>query len=510
MVHPLVTSRSSVRQASQPQDHHPFRALPAAAMNLDEFALSHYYERDTVIDLSRPAALYGHVGTQRVLSKKNVENVAPALPMTTKRQTQIPQLAVETFTTLRANNLKFKESYKTKQSNTLAVGLGLHTWSSRGSRPENLNPIYEISSNPLNTAAPVFVPASAMKAHQKYAPQSTKPLTYCSAPRRPSVFNNFVEQYQQADTQSLLPTPPSTSSPCWTPIFSHQPEMAISKSSIPTVNPKVSTADSYSPNIYSPISNLEDDSSRIKTIMRPTIQDSDVACHSKVVPHVLSFQKGPFPFQAYPPKLDSLQVDDVSLYLKATSGSPHGNLPQVEPLQADVGTQGYAERRRNLSYQQPRSIPLVRLIQRRLSSVAEEDPSTKVLSPFLQEAQTGRFTRSKRLSLETLDPQMLRTGLLDEEIFTTEMFSVRAESDRQLLYEAESMLNSGQSKVVVKLPPKTSILCPVVPGGDEKFLRYDKATGQATNTRSTNTDISKRCKIRVKKRSTATITTDDT
>ena len=481
-------------------------------MNQDEFALSHYYERDTVIDLSRPAAFYGHVGTQRVLSKKNVEHVAPALPMTTKRQTQTPQLAVETFTTLRANNLKFKESYKTKQSSTLAVGLGLHTWSSRGSRPENLNPIYEISSNPLNTAAPVFVPASAMKANQKYAPQSTKPVTYCSAPRRPSVFNNFVEQYQQADAQSLLPTPPSTSSPCWTPIFSHQPEMAISKSSILTVNPKVSTADSYSPNIYSPISDLEDDSSRIKTTMRPNaIQDSDVAYDSKVVPHVLSFQKGPFTFQAYPPKLDSLQVDDVSLYLKATSGSPHGNLPQVEPLQADVGTQGYAERRRNLSYQQPRSIPLVRLIQRRLSFVAEEDPSTKILSPFLQQAQTGGFTRSKRLSSETLDPQMLRTGLLDEEIFTAEMFGVRAESDRQLLYETESMLNSGQSNVVVKLPQKTSILCPVVDGGKKKILRYDKAKGQATlNTRSTNTDTSTRHKIRVKKRSTATITTDIT
>jgi len=515
MVQPPTTSRQSIRQTSQPQDYRPSQAPPTTTMSQDEFALSHYYERDAVIDLSRPATFYGHVGTQRILSKQNVEHIVSSLPISTSRQTMMPQLPdVEGFTTLRAKNVNCEEVYEPRQSSTLAVGLGLHTWSSRGSRLENVNPMCGSS---LNTAAPSLVPASAnMKAYsskQRYAPQSQKPQLYSfSAPRIPSVFNN-AEQHRQPDAQSLLPTPPSTSSPCWTPVFSHQPEMAISKSMILTVDPKVSKVDSYSPNIYSPMFDLEDDSSYIRAAMQQNaIQETDSIYDSKGVPPTLSFQRDPFTFQV---KLDSLQVDDVSSCLKATSGSLHDpfmafstnhkNIPhdgkglQAEPFQAGVGAQDFTERRRNLSYQQPRSIPLARLIQRRLSSVAEEDLSTKILFPFLQEAQTGGFMSSKRLSLESLGRQMPRIGLLDEEIFTTEMFSLRTEQDHQLVYEAESILNSDESNVVVKLPKKASVLRHDVDSNGEKtILHYNKATRQAAlNTRPTNSDPNKRHKIRV-------------
>ena len=448
-----ATSRPSIRQTSQPQDHRPPQTPSASSQ--DEFTLSHYLERDAVIDLSRPATFYGHVDTQRVLSKR-----VPALPMPTSRQT-------------------------------------------------------------------IFVPASAnMNAYsskQSYVPQSEKSLPYVfSAPRRPSAFNNTTEQHRQPD-QSLLPTPPSTSSPCWTPIFSHQPEMAISKSMILTCNPKVFKAESFSPKIYSPISNLEDDSSCIRAIIQQNaIHEADIVYESKAAPRTRSFQNDPFTFQAYLPKMDSLQVDDVSSRLNATSGSFHdpfmvfptnhenslhdGILPQTE---AGRGTQGSTERRRNLSCQQPRSIPLARLIQRRLSSVAEEDQSTKILFSFLQEAQTGGFSHSKGLSLESLGRQMPRTGLLDEEIFTTEIFTMQTEADHQLVCEAES-LNSDEPNVVVKLPQKASVLRHDVDSNrGKKILRYD---GHATlNTRpSANSEPSTRHKIRVKKQSTATITTDDT
>ncbi|KAF8813794.1 hypothetical protein BYT27DRAFT_6356873 [Phlegmacium glaucopus] len=423
MAHPPTTNRQSVRQTSQPQDYRPSQAPPTAAMNQNEFALSHYYERDAVIDLSRPATFHGHVGTQRVLSKQNVEHIVPSSPIPTSRQTRMPQLAdVENFATLRAKNLDFEEVHKPRQSSTLAVGLGLHTWSARGSRLENVNPMDEISSNPLNTAAPVFVPASAninaYPSKQRYAPQSQKPLLYSLPPRRPSVFNKAAEQYRQADAQSLLPTPPSTSSPCWTPMFSHQPEMAISKSMILTLDPKVSRTGSYSPNIYSPISDLEDDASHIRVIMQQnSIKETENIYDSKVVTPTLSFKRDPFTFQAI-----SLH-DPFMAFSTNHDKSPHDRkILQTEPFQA-VCTRGFTERRRNLSYQQPRSIPLARLIQRRLSSVAEEDLSTKISFPFLQERQTGGFIHSKGLSLEPLGHQMPRIGLLDEEIFTTEMFS---------------------------------------------------------------------------------------
>ena len=442
MVHLPATSRPSIRQTSQPQDHRPPQAPTAS--NQDEFTLSHYYERDAVIDLSQPATFYGHVGTQRVLSKG-----VPALPMPTSQQT-------------------------------------------------------------------IFVPASAnMKAYsskQRYAPQSEIPLPHVFSAPRSSTFNNAAEQHRQ-DAQSLLPTPPSTSSPCWTPIFSHQPELAISKSMVLTLNPKVSKADFYSPKIYSPISDLEDDSSHVRAIMQQNaIHEADIAYDSKVVPRTHSFQNDVFTIQAYLPKLDSLQVGDVPPCLKATSGSFHnplmafptihenslhdGILPQNE---ADGGTQGSIERRRNLSYQQPRSIPLARLIQRRLSSVAEEEQSTKILFSFLKEAQTGGFTRLNGLSLESLGRQMPRIGLLDEEIFTREIFTVQTEADHQLVYKAESMLNSDELNVVVKLPQKASISRDDVDNNrGKKILRYDR---QATlNTRSTvNSDPSTRHKIRVKK-----------
>lgn len=485
-------------------------------MSQDEFALSHYYERDTVIDLSRIS--------QRVFSKQNIEHIVSALPISISRQQRMPQLAdIESSETLLAKNIKFEEAYKARQSSTQDVGLGLHTWP-QGSRLEDVGPICGFSFNPLNTDAPSFIPASAnMKPYptrQRYdASRSDKPLPYTfSAPRRPSEFNNAAESYRQPDAQSLLPTPPSTSSPCWTPIFSHQPEIPLSKSIFLTLNPKASKTDSYSPNVYPPISSLDDDFNRI--IMQQTaIQETDIVDDSQVVPRTLNFQKDPFRFQAYPPKLDSLQVD-VSSPLKATSSDIHdpliafstnhenslhdGSLLQAEHLQVGVGAQDSAERRRNLSYQ-PRSIPLARLIQRRLSSVAEGDLSTKILFPFLQEAQTGGFTRSKGLSLEPLGRQMPRIGLLE-----TETFSVRTKTDPQLVYEAESMLNSDKSNFVVKLPPKANSLCHDTPSNREKkHLRYGKVTRQTPlNTEPTNSDLSKRHKIRVKQRSTATIRVD--
>ena len=415
MVHLPATSRPSIRLTSQRPPQAP------TASNQDDFTLSHYYERDAVIDLSRPATFYGHVGTQRVLSKG-----VPALSMPTSQQT-------------------------------------------------------------------IFVPASAnMKAYsskQIYAPRSEKPLPFVFSALRSAALNNAPEQQRQPDSHSFLPTPPSTSSPCWTPVFSHQPEMAISKSVL-NLNPNVSKADSYSPKIYSPISNLEDDSSHIRAIMQQNaIHGADIVYDSKVGLRTLSPQNDPFTIQAYLRKLDSPQIDDASPCLKVTSGSLHdsfmgfptnhenslhgGILPQTE---AGGGTQGLTERRRNLSYQQPRSIPLARLIQRRLSSVAEEGQSTKILFSFLQDAQTGGFTRLKGLSLESLGRQMPRIRLLDEEIFTREIFTVQTEVDHQLACQAESMLNSDEPNVVVKLPQKSSVLRRDDSNRGKTFLRYD---GQA-------------------------------
>ena len=429
IVHLPATTRPYIRQTSQSQDHRPLQA--PTALSQDEFTLSHYYERDAVIDLSQPATFYGHVGTQRVLSKG-----ASALPMPTSQQT-------------------------------------------------------------------IFVPTSAnMKAYsskQRYAPEFEKSLPYVISAPRNSTFNNTAEQHRQLDAQSLLPTPPSTSSPRWTPIFSHphQPEMAISKSMVLNLNPKVSKAVSFSPKIYSPISNLEDDSSHIREIMQQNgIHEADIVYDSKVVPRMHSFQNDPFTIQAYLPTLDSPQIDDMSPCLKVTSGSFHdpfmvfptnhenslhdGILPQTV---AGGGIQGSTERRRNLSHQQPRSIPLARLIQRRLSSVAEEGQSTKILFSFLKEAQTGGFTRLKGLSLEPLGRQMPRIGLLDKEIFTREIFTVQTEADHQLVYEAESMLNSEEPNVVVKLPQKVRVLRHDIDSNrGKKFKRYD---GQATRTLNT-------------------------
>ena len=461
IVHLPSTNRPSVRQGYQPHHYRPSQAPPLAiAISQDEFALSHYHERDTVIDLSQPATFYGHVGTQRVFSKQNTEHIISA-----SRQTRDSQRAnAENLATLQAKNLKLE---KAVHSSSLAVGLGLHTWPSRGSRQEDVSG--EIPSNPLNTAAPIFVPASAnMRAYsskQRYgcAPQSENALPYAiSALRRPSVFNSATEQHQHFE--NILPTPPSTSSPCWTPIFSHQPEMAISKS-------MVSETDLYSPNIYSPISDLEDDSHRIRAIIQQSAtHETDIAYDSEVVPQTRSSQRDPFTIQAYLPKLAMPQVDHVSSCLKVTSSclrdpsmtfstnhenNPHdGDLLQVMQTGS---TRGSTERRRNLSYQQPRSIPLARLIQRRLSSVTEEDLSTKILLPFLQEAQTGEFTASKGPPLEPFGRQTPKIGLLDEDIFTTEIFSVNTEADHQPVYD-ESMLGSGESNVVVKLPPKASVM----------------------------------------------------
>jgi hypothetical protein len=67
---------------------------------------------------------------------------------------------------------------------------------------------------------------------------------------------------------------------------------------------------------------------------------------------------------------------------------------------------------------------------------------------------------------------MPRTGLLDEEIFAPEIFTVK---DHQLVYDSESMPNSAESNVVVKLPQKPCVLRRDVDSNREKkFLRYDR------------------------------------
>ena len=226
-------------------------------------------------------------------------------------------------------------------------------------------------SNNLNKSAPVFVPANLndiqtpplgvyMRGSNEYTSDAYSQI------RNPANYASVAPQYHQQNNDLI--TPPSTLSPRWSPVFTPQHSAINLKE--PILTHDVQPLTYRIPMIHSP--DLHDDYSSNRFAMHSNLQGVDDV-HEQWKPaqkfgsHMRTCSSIDVGFSAdlkdFTRSTLRPEASTISLALNGQSESTYG-VVQTDPA---------LERRRNLSYQQPRSIPLARLIQRRLSSVVEED-----------------------------------------------------------------------------------------------------------------------------------------
>nr|GAT42651.1 predicted protein [Mycena chlorophos] len=254
-------------------------------------------------------------------------------------------------------------------------GLGLdwqETLRHRDVEPTKPQPSVSVSLKP---SAPVFVPANK----QQPTPPSQFPRIFVE-PRHtilPSPRLSAMELAQQyrADKrpQDLLPTPPSSSSPQWTPQQHYVdpfPPLDLS-----TLVPPPSQLQSQS--------NF-DLSQQLRQFVFERMQNRDVV-HSAdgarlVAPRISQFSKSPSvdasPSQPGPPPNSPLPP----LPSYATRGRSHMTNVGIEPPSPPTLRQS-STAASNSNKHQPRSVPFARLLQRRLSAVPEEETPYEMHSP---------------------------------------------------------------------------------------------------------------------------------
>lgn len=208
----------------------------------------------------------------------------------------------------------------------------------------------------LNKAAPIFIPSIGWNSKCAHVQQNENDASVLD-----HQYSRRAGLSQQRHIELL--TPPSTSSPRWSPVFSHPVDIELSKG--PYGDPK----------IYSPRADLDDYSNKLM-LMIQQIKQQDMINSAKRY------------------SLDTTRQTRDPLVQKSFVAN-NANQYRQERLQVTSGktnaSQPPSDFRHDLSQQHPRSIPLARLIQRRLSSVAEENSPP----PLLQ-------TAHPRVSLEPL------------------------------------------------------------------------------------------------------------
>uniref|UniRef100_A0A8H8CP69 Uncharacterized protein n=1 Tax=Psilocybe cubensis TaxID=181762 RepID=A0A8H8CP69_PSICU len=239
----------------------------------------------------------------------------------------------------------------------------------------------------LNRAAPAFIPSMGWSSNESHIMQKEND---------PSTLNHqFMRRVELSQQCAIeLPTPPSTSSPRWSPVFSHPIDIELSRGAC------------GDPKIYSPQPDLDDYSNKLMSMIQQ-IKQQDLMNSSKR--HSLDVAR-----QTREPLVQKGLV-------ASTANKYHQERFQEDPGRTNV-SQPPLDIRRNLSQQNPRSIPLTRLIQRRLSSVPEEtNGPTQVqtirprvsLEPLIYISATEQLTRgtvtstapSVQSSTETVDVQ---------------------------------------------------------------------------------------------------------
>ncbi|KAJ3507548.1 hypothetical protein NLJ89_g6245 [Agrocybe chaxingu] len=351
------------------------------AIDYHESQSSSQRQRDTVIDLAMPSTFGDRTVAPAGLPRRMADTGASFGSLhNTHNRSQVEHRFQETSVFRGASrNPDFR--HPQVDANHLSrnigdpLGLGLK-WSSLSSGgtseyPTANNQVGPARESRLNTAAPVFVPENSVRTRNDAYSRPVgggQDRAYFSRP----LSTVGISQRYRAQQDYNLPTPPSSSSTQWSPVFSRQPDPVMYSSA--QKNPGHALPNQQDPGIYSPQSDLDDYSRHLLMLMQQiqTGREGDVMHETSASLESLVLQGE-----------SALNVARYST--PATPQIPSSALLESQPhLVSDVAlavedqnalTASACDRRRNLSYQHPRSIPLARLIQRRLSSVAEEDIS---------------------------------------------------------------------------------------------------------------------------------------
>ncbi|KIM91895.1 hypothetical protein PILCRDRAFT_761201 [Piloderma croceum F 1598] len=261
----------------------------------------------------------------------------------------------------------------------------------------------------LKPSAPVFVPSSQVVSSRFprifLEPRPTQSPKERNQPRSIPVIETALQYRHHHKThQNGLPTPPSSSSPQWSSKFSpyqgslHSPDMAPLR---PNRIPNLSSVDSSNELrrfVYEHISSGAPNTTKCLP------SDSPKISHAVMSPRALTCSSNVSGKPQHMQHLDEHTVNSVSSpYPGPPPSTPLPPLPAIRDSQSGLGRSPFSTtppsptspepRPRSFSYQHPRSIPLARLVQRRLSSVPEEDLSTVVdrhSSPQLQSSSQPR------------------------------------------------------------------------------------------------------------------------
>lgn len=252
------------------------------------------------------------------------------------------------------------------------------------------------AQNRLNKSAPVFVPALDL----------AKDLSVHSNTRLP----RRMELYQQRDDDINSPAASSTT---WSPTFPHLADIQA----LTTPRHIQDSSMFPDPKIYSPVLDGDDYSAKLMAMMQQFKGQEYVSLAKR-----------------YPTRT----VKQAGDFLAERKGfGDAGYVERKTMIDNNASTPINLDYRPSLSQQHPRSIPLARLIQRRLSSVQEEVGVGKQVS------QPESNTKNRPVSHNLLD----RTNLHPE---TTT-------ASLQIAETVEEQPDHGESSAIVRLPRKTAL-----------------------------------------------------
>ena len=248
----------------------------------------------------------------------------------------------------------------------------------------------------LKASAPAFVPGNLATAYSCprifVEPRPNELARTPLPPQRPSAFDIAHKYQQQQQLQNTLPTPPRSSSTQWSPFFTSCQESSRSPEQVNSLPPRLSVIQAQQP--YS----TGDPSQQLRRFVYERMGDMDssesaspVQIDPSASPH-FALQYSPDVSVSLAKFLRHRSIVSSPSFMSPPHPGPPPNTPlppvpnhnanyyvEHPPLFAAPPSPTSPETRaRSLSYQQPRSIPLARLIQRRLSSVPEEDLSSFV------------------------------------------------------------------------------------------------------------------------------------
>ncbi|KAJ7091175.1 hypothetical protein C8R44DRAFT_891577 [Mycena epipterygia] len=478
------TNSTHVSHKSTPQSSFPPRLQAQRHSQHNTVSHQHYsvsprHQRQTSHDLLHPVAVGGisavHEARNQVLMhQRALESLGPR--HSSRGQIQEHRLNIPQNADLRTDihrtrgDLLLQDQLRTYDGQR---GLGLDWQETLRHQYDDASQGVRINSpHSLKPSAPVFVPAS-QQATQQYPRIFVEPrIPHTIHPPQRLTAIEIAHQYRaQHRPQNSLPTPPGSSSPQWTPYLPHyadpfppldlhnlfpvkqqsnftQQQLLRELQQCPSSDPSQELRQfvfdrmrNPDPNVTHDFTSMSYSGSGLADQNQPTTPHITASQYRKPMIDASPPHPGPPPNSPLPP-IPSSRANHVRNFITAPP-SPTSPDPRVQ------------------SRRQPRSVPFARLLQRRLSSVPEEEPGhyMELYSPPPSPPKVATIRPPRPPSYSLADSFQSRSHSSSRQIRTPSPTGRLAPQTRAA-GELESdearwkMPSAGRAKATVKLPLK--------------------------------------------------------